>query len=249
MAAKPSSMPRHVAIIMDGNGRWATERGGVRVDGHQEGAQVVRKITTHARTLGIPYLTLYSFSVQNWRRDALEIAALMALLERYCKEEIATLKKNRIRLQTLGRLDRLPESTRLALTELVQATARDDWEMTLTLAIDYGGREEILAAASNLVAQVGRGDRDMAAVSEAEFSALLSSHPTPDPDLMIRTSGELRLSNFLLWQLAYAELYFSSLPWPQFGPADFDEALRVFSDRERRFGGVPVPSAQKAQGC
>jgi undecaprenyl diphosphate synthase len=229
--------PTHVAIIMDGNGRWAKERGHCRLAGHQKGADVVRDITTFARELEIPYLTLFSFSVQNWRRPTDEVAGLMVLLEDYCRRDRDTLMQNDIRLATIGELSRLPERTRAAVANLVEETA-DNRAMTLTLAIDYGGREEIVDAVRRLAIDVKAKRLSPDKIDETAIETRLHTALYPDPDLVIRTSGEKRLSNFLLWQLAYAELHFTPVRWPDFGRADFAEALFEFAARERRFGGT-----------
>ncbi len=229
-------LPRHVAIIMDGNGRWASERGLERLEGHRRGADVVRDITTFAREVGIDYLTLYSFSVQNWRRPEPEVAGLMFLLEDYCQKERPTLLKNGIRLNTIGDLTRLPEATRSAVTRLCEDTAHLK-DMTLTLALDYGGREELVAAMRRLGRAVQEG-LSPEAIDEAAISAQLDTARMPDPDLIIRTSGEQRISNFLLWQLAYAELHFTPVRWPDFTRENFLSALDDFAGRERRFGGL-----------
>jgi undecaprenyl diphosphate synthase len=226
-----------VAIIMDGNGRWALERGQARLDGHRKGADVVRDITTFARELEIPYLTLYSFSVQNWRRPPDEVAGLMQLLEEYCRNERDTLMENDIRLNTIGAQDRLPDTTHKALSALIEETA-DNRSMTLTLAIDYGGREELVAAVRRLAHDVkskrlAPGKIDETAIETRLYTALM-----PDPDLVIRTSGEMRVSNFLLWQIAYAEFVFTDVLWPDFSREDLAAALHAFAKRERRFGAT-----------
>ncbi len=229
--------PRHVAIIMDGNGRWAKDRGLPRLEGHRQGAKVVRDITTFARELEIPYLTLYSFSVQNWSRPPQEVAGLMWLLEDYCRRERDTLMKNDIRLLTIGGLARLPAATRNAVEQLMEETA-ENRSMTLTLALDYGGREEIVAAVRRLASLVRAEQLSPEAIDEATIGAQLDTAPMPDPDLVVRTSGERRISNFLLWQLAYAELYFTEVRWPDFGREHFIAALKDYARRERRFGAV-----------
>jgi undecaprenyl diphosphate synthase len=229
--------PKHVAIIMDGNGRWAQERGLERLEGHRKGADVVRDITTFARELQIPYLTLYSFSVQNWRRPPVEVAGLMELLEEYCQKERDTLMDNGISLATIGDLSKLPESTRSAVTNLIEETA-DNRAMTLTLAIDYGGREELVAAVRRLAHDVRQKRIAPDKIDETAIETRLDTALFPDPDLLIRTSGEMRLSNFLLWQVAYAELYFTDVRWPDFSRDDFTAALAEFAGRERRFGAT-----------
>jgi undecaprenyl diphosphate synthase len=232
-----SARPRHVAIIMDGNGRWAVERGLARIEGHRRGADVVREITTFARELDISYLTLYSFSVQNWRRPPFEVAGLMQLLCDYCQTELPTLMKNDIRLAVIGDLSRLPPKTRTAVHHTMNQTGKNR-SMTLTLALDYGGREEIVKAARRLAEDVASGRLAPSAVNEETLGERLDTADMPDPDLVIRTSGERRISNFLLWQMAYAELHFTEVRWPDFGRGDFATALRDYAGRERRFGAV-----------
>ncbi len=232
-----SSRPGHVAIIMDGNGRWAQGRGEQRIFGHRQGADVVRDITVFSRQLGIRYLTLYSFSVQNWRRPLEEIKGLMALLEEYCVKERSTLMDNGVRLATIGEISRLPPSTQVALAKLEEETAANDG-MTLNLALSYGGREEIVRAAKILAEASRAGEIDPAAIDEATFAQHLFTHDHPDPDLVIRTSGEVRLSNFLLWQSAYAELVFVDAHWPEFTREHFATALRTYACRSRRFGAT-----------
>lgn len=238
-AAMPpaDARPAHVAIIMDGNGRWAQACGQPRLYGHRQGANVVREITTFSRELGIDYLTLYSFSVQNWRRPLAEVTGLMHLLEEYCVEERDTLMDNGVRLATIGDLGRLPPSTQLALAQLQEETAVND-EMVLTLALSYGGREEIVRAAQRLAAAAVAGELEPEAIDEALLAAKLYTNGLPDPDLVIRTSGELRLSNFLLWQVAYAEFVFVDVHWPEFTRAHFAGALHEYARRSRRFGAT-----------
>lgn len=243
--------PRHVAVIMDGNGRWAQDRGMPRLEGHRRGADVVRDITIYARELGLDYLTLYSFSRQNWRRPASEVAGLMTLLEDYCRGERDLLMRNEIRLVTIGDLNRLPNSTRRALKNLAEET-RNNTMMTMCLALDYGGREEIVGAVRRLAVEVEAGRVAPYVIDEAMIAARLDTAAMPDPDLLIRTSGERRVSNFLLWQLAYAELYFTQVRWPDFSRGHFAQALDDFAQRQRRFGAlsddVPMPTgAHNAQ--
>lgn len=235
--------PAHVAIIMDGNGRWAKERGLARLEGHRQGACVVRDITTHARRLGVPFLTLYSFSRQNWRRPPFEVAGLMALLEDYCHDERPTLMDNDIRLTTIGEVRRLPRTTREALAHLAHET-RNNRSMTLCLALDYGGREEIVAACKRMVTEACKGQLSASAVDETAIAERLDTAAMPDPDLLIRTSGELRVSNFLLWQLAYAEMHFTQVRWPDFTRQHFDAAISDFGRRQRRFGHSDAVSAE-----
>lgn len=237
LAQQEVPQPRHVAVIMDGNGRWAQDRGLPRLEGHRRGADVVRDITVHARELGLDFLTLYSFSRQNWRRPASEVAGLMTLLEDYCRGERDLLMRNEIRLVTIGDLNRLPSSTRRALEQLAQET-RGNTMMTMCLALDYGGREEIVGAMRALAADVAAQKLHPDAIDERMIASRLDTAAMPDPDLIIRTSGERRVSNFLLWQLAYAELYFTPVRWPDFGRSHFAHALQDYAQRQRRFGAA-----------
>ena len=230
-----TSTPRHVAIIMDGNGRWAEARGLPRVAGHEAGAESVREITRACREQGVQALTLYSFSTENWKRPADEVAALMGLLGRFLIEERREILDNGIRLRTIGQTDRLPLAVRAALRELSFAS-RDNTAMTLTLALSYGGRAEIVEAARSLAKKAAAGKLRPEDIDEAAFAAELGTAGLPEPDLLIRTSGELRLSNFLLWQLAYAEFYVTDVAWPDFRRPQLAEAFAAFGSRERRFG-------------
>jgi undecaprenyl diphosphate synthase len=229
------ALPRHVAIIMDGNGRWASARGLPRIKGHEEGAVSVREVTRACRRKGIGALTLYSFSTENWQRPGDEVAGLWSLLSRYLVEERREILDNGIRLNAIGQVDRLPAPVRLALHELTRAS-RDNREMVLTLALSYGGRQEIVDAARALAKKAATGRLRPDAIDEAAFAAELGTAGLPDPDLLIRTSGELRLSNFLLWQLAYAEIVVTDVLWPDFRVPQLDAALVAFGQRERRFG-------------
>jgi len=236
------SFPDHVAIIMDGNGRWAAARGGARAAGHREGAEAVRRVVRAARELGIPCLTLYAFSEQNWARPEAEVAALMRLLVRFVVEERTELMARGIRLTTIGDQDRLPAFVRGPLAALVAAT-RDNRSMTLCLALSYGGRESIVRAARRLARAVAAGRLAPEAIDEAHVAAALETRTLPPPDLIIRTSGEQRLSNFLLWEAAYSELYFTEVMWPDFGAAELREALAAYARRRRRFGRVDASVA------
>ncbi|MDP2304581.1 MAG: isoprenyl transferase [Pseudomonadota bacterium] len=228
-------VPRHLAIIMDGNGRWAQARGLPRLAGHEAGAESVREITRACRALGVEALTLYSFSTENWRRPADEVSGLMGLLGRFLVEERREILENGIRLNAIGQLDRLPVPVRVALKELSLAS-RHNRDMTLTLALSYGGRAEIVEAARSLAKKAAAGRLRPDAIDEASFAAELGTAGLPDPDLLIRTSGEMRLSNFLLWQLAYAEIYVTETAWPDFRRPQLEEAFASFGKRERRFG-------------
>jgi undecaprenyl diphosphate synthase len=231
---KERPLPRHVGIIMDGNGRWAEARGLPRIQGHREGSNSVREITRCARRLGLKALTLYAFSSQNWSRPAEEVAALMDLLREYLEKERAEIMDNAIRLNAIGDLDRLPRYVREPLDRL-RAGSAGNQGMTLTLALSYGGREELLRAAGQWAAAVAEG-KPRAAPTEADFEALLWTRGLPPLDLVIRTSGEHRISNFLLWQVAYAELVFTEVLWPDFRPDAFCGCLLEYQQRERRFG-------------
>jgi undecaprenyl diphosphate synthase len=233
----PTRMPAHVAIIMDGNGRWARQRLFNRVRGHEQGAEAVRRIVRASRELGIGYLTLYAFSTENWQRPAAEVAALMALLEHFLDGELPQMLANRIRLRTIGQTHRLPVGVQAALARVMQQTAANDG-MTLTLALSYGGRSEIVAMAQRLAAAAVAGTLGADQIDEAAVTANLYTAGIPDPDLVIRTSGEMRISNFLLWQIAYAEIFFTDTLWPDFSRAEFLSILGAFQRRERRFGRV-----------
>ena len=220
---------------MDGNGRWAQARGLDRVKGHEAGADSVREITRACREKGVSALTLYSFSTENWRRPPSEVAALMALLERYLSSERREIMDNGIRLQAIGQIERLPVYVRVPLHALCHES-RNNTGMVLTLALSYGSRAEIVDAARALARRVKAGKLDPENIDETAFASHLYTAGLPDPDLLIRTSGELRVSNFLLWQIAYAELYVTDLAWPDFRRPQLDEALAAFGRRERRFG-------------
>ena len=228
-------MPKHVAIIMDGNGRWAVEQGQIRLSGHRAGAKAVREIVTYARRIGLRNLTLFAFSSENWGRPAREVAGLMTLLGEYLVKEKPTMLNNSIEFQTIGDTQKLPGFVQERIREVKEATAGLDG-MRLTLALSYGSRDEIVRAARSLAEQVKNGEVDVGAIDESLFETELDTFGTPDPDLLIRTSGEHRVSNFLLWQLAYAELYITETPWPAFGRAELDAAIRSYANRERRFG-------------
>jgi undecaprenyl diphosphate synthase len=231
----PGKLPRHVAIIMDGNGRWAQRRGLMRVRGHVAGAESVRLVTRLARKLGISYLTLFAFSEENWQRPPREIRILMALLRRYLHRELSEMRDNQIALKAIGDLKQLPEKVLRDLEQTIAATS-DDAKMILTLALSYGGRNEIVQAAQALAREVQAGRLKPEDIDAALFSCYLYTGGMPDPDLLIRTSGEYRLSNFLLWQSAYTELYITETLWPDFREDEFLKALESYQNRERRFG-------------
>ena len=228
-------LPKHIAVIMDGNGRWAKEHGKPRVFGHRNGVKAVRETTEAAAELGVEYLTLYAFSTENWNRPRLEVNALMSLLVETLRNEINTLNENNIRLQAIGDLEKLPPKTHKALLEAIQNTQHNQ-RMTLVLALNYSAKWEILEATRKISTLVKAGQIDVDHINEELFSASLSTNGIPDPELLIRTSGETRLSNFLLWQVAYAELYFTDIFWPEFNKNAFYQAIINYQNRERRFG-------------
>ena len=240
-----TKLPRHVAIIMDGNGRWAQERNLSRVEGHRAGAESVRAIVRYCRQLGIPILTLYAFSKENWQRPKREVTALWHLLTRYLKSELNEMLANGIRLNTLGDIDELPRSVSRLLRETMERTAGNR-DMVLNLALNYSGRSEIVRAARLLAAASAAGKISPGDVDEAVFSRHLYTGDMPDPDLLIRTSGEERISNFLLWQIAYTELYVSPVYWPDFREPQLMEALADYQRRERRFGKTSDQLVQEA---
>jgi undecaprenyl diphosphate synthase len=229
------NIPAHVAVIMDGNGRWAKQRGGLRVFGHQSAITAVRETVEEAAELGVRYLTLYAFSTENWNRPALEVMALMQLLVHTIRNETATLLKNSIRLQAIGDISTLPASCQRELAESMELT-KAGTRMTLVLALSYSGRWDLTQAAKRMAADVVSGRLRPADVSEKTVASYLVTAGIPDPELLIRTSGEQRISNFLLWQLAYTELYITDLLWPDFRKQHFQEAILAYQRRERRFG-------------
>lgn len=234
-------LPKHVAVIMDGNGRWAKKRGITRLRGHEKGADAVRKIVRTSREIGIPWLTLYAFSEENWKRPKKEIQALMKLLNRFLKMELKEMQENGIRLQTIGRTQKLPDGTKKVLLDIMEKTASNT-EMVLTLALSYGGRQEILDAIRNIAERVEEGRISAGDISEQMVSNYLYTTGMPEPDLLIRTSGEYRVSNFLLWQIAYTEIYITPTLWPDMGRDEFLAAILDFQKRERRFGGTEAQS-------
>lgn len=238
MSASPQkNLPRHVAIIMDGNGRWARARGLPRIEGHRAGVESVREIVSAAGEVGIKYLTLYAFSRENWERPRAEVRALMHLLEYYLRQEIAELNRNDVRLEAIGRLDELPERVRRALEQARAALARNRG-LTLILALSYSGRAELVDAVREIVAEAKSGHLDAADVNERLIEQHLCTRKFPDPDFLIRTSGEMRVSNFLLWQISYTELWITPTYWPDFRRPEFLRALDEFARRERRLGKV-----------
>lgn len=229
------NLPKHVAIIMDGNGRWAKQQGKARVFGHKNGVQSVREVTEAAAELGIEYMTLYAFSTENWNRPKLEVTALMTLLVSTIRKEIGTLNKNSIRLETIGDVNMLPKIAQRELAEAKEST-KNNTRMTLILALSYSAKWEIVEAVKKIAQRAKTGTLDIDDIDENIIKSALATKDVPDPELMIRTSGETRISNFLLWQLAYAELFFTPVLWPDFRKQHFYQAIRDFQNRERRFG-------------
>jgi undecaprenyl diphosphate synthase len=234
----PPILPSHVAIIMDGNGRWAAARGLPKIAGHREGARAVRRTIEAAMRAGVGWITLYAFSSENWRRPAREVGDLTGLLRHYLRSEVAELSANGVRLRIIGDRDRFDDDIRASLRES-EALTEANAKLNLTIALSYGGRTEIAAAARAAARAACAGELDPASLDEAAFAGFLSTAWMPDPDLIVRTSGERRLSNFLLWQSAYAELVFQDVLWPDYGAAHFDAALAEFARRERRYGARP----------
>jgi undecaprenyl diphosphate synthase len=230
-----AKLPAHVAIIMDGNGRWAKSQGKPRVFGHKSGVVSVREVTEGAAELGVHYLTLYAFSTENWSRPTFEVNALMTLLVETVRKEVSTLNKNNIRLQAIGNLDGLPEKTRLTLLEGIELT-KDNTRMTLILALNYSSRWEIVEATKRIAQKVAEGQLSPEDIDTTLFTQYLTTKDIPDPELLIRTGGEHRISNYLLWQAAYAELFFTSVMWPDFRKEHFYSAILDYQNRERRFG-------------
>ncbi|MBW1917753.1 MAG: isoprenyl transferase [Deltaproteobacteria bacterium] len=230
-----SRLPQHVAIIMDGNGRWAKQQGLSRLRGHHTGAESAREVVRTAREVGIRYLTLYAFSEENWQRPRSEVQALMILLKQYLRQELPEMLENGIAFQVIGNIRHLPLDVQEEVAAIVSATAANQ-EMTLTLALSYGGRSEIVQAVQAACQDVQSGRVTVAELTSERFSTYLYTSDFPDPDLLIRTSGEFRLSNFLLWQLAYTELYFTDTLWPDFRRTEFLQALLAYQQRNRRFG-------------
>jgi undecaprenyl diphosphate synthase len=236
-AAAPPGLPAHVAIIMDGNGRWAKARGLPRTAGHARGAEAVRRAIESAGRLGIRYLTLFAFSSENWQRPEHEVRDLMGLLQRYLRSEIDELHAEGVRLNVIGERDKFSADT-IALIDNAERLTAANTRLVLTLALSYGSRQEIVAAAQALAADCAAGRLRPDEIDEVAFARRLLTKDLPDPDLLIRTSGEQRISNFLLWQSAYAELFFTDTLWPDFGQADLEAAIASFRNRERRFGAV-----------
>ncbi|MEM7328983.1 MAG: isoprenyl transferase [Pseudomonadota bacterium] len=237
-----SDFPDHVAIIMDGNGRWAKARGLPRAVGHERGVEALRRTVEAAQDIGLKNLTVYSFSTENWRRPAAEVNALFGLLKAYVKRDLNRLASEGVRVRILGTRQGLPKDILDLVERAEQRTASND-AFNLCIAFNYGGREEVVRAARKLAADIARGAYADADVSEETFSTYLDTSDVPDPDILIRTSGEYRLSNFLIWQAAYAELVFMDVLWPDFGKSQLLEAIEIYQSRERRFGGLASGAA------
>ena len=242
-ADERTEVPRHVAVIMDGNGRWAAQRGLPRTEGHRAGVTALRRIVRHCAVRGVAFLTLYSFSSENWKRPAAEVGFLMGLLERFVRHDLAEIHRQNVRVRMIGEREGL-EPAILGLIEEGEALTRDNTGMTLVVAFNYGARNELARAMRQVGSEVERGHLAAEDICEERISAYLDTASFPDPDLIIRTSGEQRLSNFLLWQAAYAEFYFSEVFWPDFDETELDEAFAVFAARDRRFGGVSAKVAR-----
>jgi undecaprenyl diphosphate synthase len=236
---KPGALtvPRHIAIIMDGNGRWARDRGLQRIRGHEEGAESVRTVLRTCGEMGVQYLTLYAFSTENWKRPRTEVAALMKLLERFLRKEAPELMEQNVRLQAIGRLTDLPDACQRELHRVIELTSTNTGT-TLVLALSYSGRTEIIDAVRSIAQAVKQGHLDEAMIDPEVFSKHLYTRCYPDPDLLIRTSGEMRISNFLLWQLSYTEIYVTKKLWPDFRKPDLLEAIEDYIKRQRRYGGL-----------
>tara|TARA_B100001123_G_scaffold200550_1_gene227693 strand:+ start:104 stop:844 length:741 start_codon:yes stop_codon:yes gene_type:complete len=233
-------VPAHIAIIMDGNGRWAKARGLPRIEGHRRGVEAVRKVVEAASNLGVTYLTLFGFSSENWKRPEREVEDLMLLLRLYLRSEIAEMNKNNIRFRMIGERQALPQSVVELINHAESTTFKNDG-LTLVLALSYGGRQEIVAAAKTLSRRVTKGEIDIDTIDDRCFGAHLLTSSIPDPDLLIRTSGEQRVSNFLLWQIAYSEFVFLDVLWPDFGATQLHDAITEFQSRERRYGASTTP--------
>ena len=229
--------PRHIAIVLDGNGRWASRRGLPRSAGHAVGAETFRTIATYCRDIGVEYLTCYAFSTENWSRPAEEVSAIWELLRKYLIESLEKMERDRVKIRIMGDRADMPDDIKGLLAQIDEKSAHIDG-ITLCICLNYGGRQEILHAVRTLAQECERGERKADSISLDDISQNLYSRGIPDPDLIIRPSGELRLSNFLLWQCAYSEFYFTDVLWPDFKPSDIDQAIAEYSRRDRRFGGV-----------
>ena len=237
MKSPPPAIPRHIAIILDGNGRWAKQRGLARIFGHEEGSRAVRQSVEGCGELGVEFLTLYAFSTENWQRPKTEVAALMTLLQKFLRDTTPELVERNVRLQAIGRLAELPAGCLRQLHASIETTAKNTG-LTLILALSYSGRVELIDAVKSIVSDVQKGQLDPAAIDPEVFGRHLYTRAFPDPDLLIRTSGEMRLSNFLLWQLSYTEIYFTRTLWPDFRKEDLLEAVQDYANRQRRYGSL-----------
>src|SRR5690606_19147652 len=231
------NLPKHIAIIMDGNGRWAKEKGELRVFGHKNGVTAVRETLEAAVEIGISYLTLYAFSTENWNRPEMEVNALMELLVDSLNKELPTFQKNNIRVNSIGHTKDLPKHCQATLQDTIEQT-KNNTGCTLTLALSYGSRQEILDATKSIAQKIKNGELEIDEISADLFSSHLYTHNIPDPDLLIRTSGEQRVSNYMLWQIAYSELFFLPIMWPEFSSENLFECIYLFQNRERRFGKI-----------
>lgn len=238
-AGQAKGLPRHIAIIMDGNGRWATKRGLPRTAGHKAGAETFRRIATYCKNIGVQYLTVYAFSTENWKRSADEVGTIMGLLKKYLLEAVDTMEKEHIRLHFFGDMAPISPELRALAHETDEISAQlPEGDFQANVCLNYGGRDEILRAVQAFSAKCAAGECKPEDLDEAVFSSYLDSRGIPDPELIIRPSGELRLSNFLLWQCAYSEFYFTDVLWPDFDEAELDKAIAAYQTRDRRFGGV-----------
>lgn len=240
--AQEMNIPSHIAVIMDGNGRWAKSRGKARLQGHRAGADTVERVLDCCEKYGVRYLTLYAFSTENWKRPEQEVSGLMRLLDSFLKAKAKTLVERKVRFRAIGRITDLPESLQRRIAN-VEAKTRD-FDRVLSVCLSYGGRAEIADAATKIAEAARNGTLKPGRISEEDFASFLYAPDIPDPELVIRTSGELRLSNFLLWQAAYSEIYVTPVLWPDFGEADFVAALEDYSRRSRRFGGIDPEAAK-----
>ena len=237
MEISKENLPRHIAVIMDGNGRWAKAKGQPRSMGHRAGVEALKKILEESANLGIDYLTAYAFSTENWKRDAEEVSAIMKLIEIYLKNEINKMMANDIRFKTIGDLSKLPKGVQKILYDSIEKT-RDNKGTTLTMALNYGGRDDLTRAMKSIGQRIESGQLKADDIDQILISKSLDTSFLPDPDLVIRPSGELRLSNFLLWEAAYSEFWYSNIYWPDFKPSDLREAIASYQNRDRRFGNA-----------
>lgn len=236
MEAQERKIPRHIAIIMDGNGRWAQRQGKPRTAGHAAGCEAFRTISNYCKAIGVKYLTVYAFSTENWKRAKTEVDTIMALMEQYLLEAIRDMQKNRVRIHFFGDLSRLSPRLRSLAEEASKMS--EGYDIQANICLNYGGRDEIVRAARAFAEACEKGEAKAEDLTEERFSRSLYSAGVPDPDLLIRPGGELRISNFLLWQCAYSEFYFTDVLWPDFGPEELEKAIDAFNGRQRRFGGV-----------